>query len=150
MIAGDAVDRWGAPRVAFVGFLLDFPTLLLFQLVARNTTQDQILLYVFLFLAGVASTLQMVSLMTEVNNVTERYEREFPGIFGHQGGTAQAYGLFNVAWSGGQVLGPLVAGLLVERAGWTTMVTVLGAVSGGISVVIALSDRRVLPGREKE
>ncbi|EHA24883.1 hypothetical protein ASPNIDRAFT_210350 [Aspergillus niger ATCC 1015] len=147
---GDAVDRWGALRVAFVGFLLDFPTLLLFQLVARNTTQDQVLLYVFLFLAGVASTLQMVSLMTEVNNVTERYEREFPGIFGHQGGTAQAYGLFNVAWSGGQVLGPLVAGLLVERAGWTTMVTVLGAVSGGISVVIALSDRRVLPVREKK
>ncbi|GKZ34894.1 hypothetical protein AbraIFM66950_005291 [Aspergillus brasiliensis] len=146
---GDAVDRWGAPRVAFIGFLLDFPTLLLFQLVARNTTQDQVLLYVFLFLAGVASTLQMVSLMTEVNNVTERYEQEFPGIFGHQGGTAQAYGLFNVAWSGGQVLGPLVAGLLVERAGWTTMVTVLGAISGGISVIIALSDRRVLPLREK-
>ncbi|PWY90269.1 MFS amine transporter [Aspergillus sclerotioniger CBS 115572] len=142
---GDAVDRWGAPRVAFLGFLLDFPTLLLFQLVARNTTQDQVLLYVFLCFAGVASTLQMVSLMTEVSNVTERYEREFPGIFGKQGGTAQAYGLFNVAWSGGQVLGPLVAGVLVERAGWTTMVTVLGAVSGGMSVVIALSDRRVLP-----
>ncbi|PYI02767.1 MFS amine transporter [Aspergillus sclerotiicarbonarius CBS 121057] len=146
---GDAVDRWGPLRVAFLGFLLDFPTLLLFQLVARNTIQDQVLLYVFLCFAGVASTLQMVSLMTEVSNVTERYEREFPGIFGKQGGTAQAYGLFNVAWSGGQVLGPLVAGLLVERAGWTTMVTVLGAVSGGMSVVIALSDRRVLPFGKK-
>ncbi|PWY88942.1 MFS amine transporter [Aspergillus heteromorphus CBS 117.55] len=145
---GDAVDRWGARRVAFLGFLIDFPTLLLFRFVSDNTTQDQVLLYGFLFCAGVASTLQLVSLMVEVSNVTEQYEREFPGIFGRQGGTAQAYGLFNVAWSGGQVLGPLLAGLLVERAGWTTMVTTLGVMSGCIAVMVAVSDQRKGKGKK--
>ncbi|PYH96206.1 MFS amine transporter [Aspergillus ellipticus CBS 707.79] len=142
---GDAVDRWGARRIAFIGFLLDFPTLLLFRFVANNTTQDQVLLYVFLGLAGMASTLQLVSLMAEVSNVTEQYEREFPGILGAQGGTAQAYGLFNVAWSGGQVLGPLLAGLLVDRAGWAAMVTTLGVMSGCIAVMVAVSEQKRAP-----
>ncbi|OJJ97145.1 hypothetical protein ASPACDRAFT_80634 [Aspergillus aculeatus ATCC 16872] len=143
---GDAVDSLGALQIAFLGFLLDCPTFLLFQFVTENTVQHQILLVAFLFLAGAASTLQMVSLMVEVGRVTERYEREYPGIFGHQGGTAQAYGLFNVAWSGGQVLGPLMAGLLVDQAGWAAMVSTFGVMSGAIAVVIALSDRKVMRG----
>ncbi|RAL14894.1 MFS transporter [Aspergillus homomorphus CBS 101889] len=147
---GDAVDRLGALQIAFIGFLLDCPTFLLFQLVTENTIQHQALLVVFLLLAGAASTLQMVSLMVEVGRVTERYEREYPGIFGHQGGTAQAYGLFNVAWSGGQVLGPLMAGLLVDQAGWATMVSTFGVMSGGIAVMIALSDRKVRGGLWEE
>ncbi|PYH41613.1 MFS transporter [Aspergillus saccharolyticus JOP 1030-1] len=143
---GDAVDRLGALQVAFFGFLLDCPTFLLFQFVTENTVQHQFLLVVFLLLAGAASTLQMVALMVEVGRVTERYEQDYPGIFGQQGGTARAYGLFNVAWSGGQVLGPLMAGLLVDQAGWATMVSTFGVMSGGIAVVIALSNRKVMEG----
>lgn len=82
----------------------------------------------------------MVSLMTEVSYGVDRLERDCPGIFGRQGGMAQAYGLFNVAWSGGQVLGPLVAGALSDVGGWRVMVSVFGAVSGGTALMIFQSD----------
>ncbi|KAB8260678.1 major facilitator superfamily domain-containing protein [Aspergillus pseudonomiae] len=143
-LVGDAVDRYGSRTIAFLGFLLDFPTFFLLRLITHDTTQDQILLYIFLFIAGIASTLQMVSLMTEVSLVVERQEKESPGIFGNQGGMGQAYGLFNVAWSGGQVLGPLIAGLLSDRGGWVTMVSVFGTMSGVTAVVIGFSDKKVL------
>ncbi|KAF7588597.1 hypothetical protein BBP40_005482 [Aspergillus hancockii] len=121
-LVGNAVDRYGSRTIAFLGFLLDFPTFFLLRLITHDTTHDQALLYVFLFMAGIASTLQIVALMTEVSLVVERQEKEMPGIFGSQGGLGQAYGLYNVAWSGGQVLGPLIAGLLSERGGWVTMI----------------------------
>ncbi|KAF9892506.1 hypothetical protein FE257_001615 [Aspergillus nanangensis] len=113
-------------------------------LVSKNTTQDQILLFVFLFVAGFATTLQMVALMTEVSYGVERLEKERPGIFGQQGGVAQAYGLFNVAWSGGQVVGPLVAGLLVDLGGWTVMVVVFGVLSGVTALMVLQSDPSIL------
>ncbi|KAE8146383.1 major facilitator superfamily domain-containing protein [Aspergillus avenaceus] len=141
---GDAVDRCGARTIAFLGFLLDLPTFFLLRLITHDTTQDQVLLYVFLFIAGIASTLQIVSLMTEVSIVVERQEKETPGLFGSQGGTAQAYGLYNVAWSGGQVLGPLIAGLLSDLGGWVTMVTIFGVMSGLTAMMIAFSDAKVL------
>lgn len=143
-LIGDAVDRYGSRTVAFLGFLLDFPAFFLLRLITHDTTQDQVLLYIFLSLAGVASTLQMVSLMTEVSIVVERQEKESPGIFGSQGGMGQAYGLFNVAWSGGQVLGPLIAGLLSDCGGWATMVSVFGTMSGITAIIIAFSDDKIL------
>ncbi|KKK19139.1 hypothetical protein P175DRAFT_0520762 [Aspergillus ochraceoroseus IBT 24754] len=138
---GAAVDHYGARQIAFLGFLLDIPTFLLLQLVTQNTTRDQLTLFILLFLAGLASTLKVVSLMVEVSRIVEQREKEIPGIFGKQGGTAQAYGLFNVAWSGGQVLGPLLAGFLVDWAGWGTMVSVFAAGSGVTAVVLWVSAR---------
>lgn len=134
-IPGNAVDRYGARTVAFTGFLFDFPVFILLKTITTNTAQSQILLYIFLFLAGLASVLQMVALMAEVHHVVENLERERPGLFGHQGGTAQAYGLYNGSWSGGQMLGPLVAGFLVEKSGWGTMVSVFGGTSGVTAIV---------------
>lgn len=79
--------------------------------------------------------------MVEISVVVERRERECPGIFGHQGGTGQAYGLLNVAWSCGQMLGPFVAGFLVDRAGWATMVSVFGVVAVGVAGMLIMTDR---------
>ncbi|KAE8373183.1 major facilitator superfamily domain-containing protein [Aspergillus bertholletiae] len=149
-LVGDAVDRYGSRTIAFLGFLLDFPTFFLLRLITHDTEQDQVLLYIFLFIAGIASSLQMVSLMTEISLVVERHEKESPGIFGTQGGMGQAYGLFNVAWSGGQVLGPLIAGLLSDRGGWVTMVSVFGTMSGITAVVIGFSDEKILRAFRKE
>lgn len=112
---------------------------LLLQIVKKNTTEHQVLLYIFLFLSGVASNLQNVGLMVVVNDVTEQMEKEHPGIFGEQGGTGKAYGLYNVAWSGGQVFGPLFAGYLVEQRGWATMVTVFGILCGGVAVLLGVT-----------
>ncbi|KAL2837843.1 major facilitator superfamily domain-containing protein [Aspergillus pseudoustus] len=142
-LIGSVVDRYGSREIALLGFLLDVPSFLLLQLVTENTTHDRIILYILLLLAGLAAALKTVALMVEVNNVVDEKEKECPGIFGEQGGTAQAYGLFNVAWSGGQVLGPLAAGWLVDWKGWATMVSVFGIVSGGMAVVLAITSKRL-------
>ncbi|KAL4807634.1 major facilitator superfamily domain-containing protein [Aspergillus unguis] len=136
-IIGHAVDRHGSRKIAFLGFILDVPVYLLLQLVKENTTKDLITLYALLFFAGLASAFKTVSLMVEVNHAVEEKEKECPGIFGEKGGTGQAYGLFNVAWSGGQVAGPLVAGWLVNWGGWGRMVSAF-AVIGGVTALVLL------------
>lgn len=133
-----------------LGFLLDFPVFLLFQLVRRNTVEDQVLLCVLLFLAGIGSILQNVALMVMVNGVAEQVERDYPGIFGEQGGTGRAYGLYNVAWSGGQVVGPLVAGYLAALGGWPLMVTVFGGISGVTAVALGLTNRTMRRAEKRE
>ncbi|KAL2829217.1 major facilitator superfamily domain-containing protein [Aspergillus cavernicola] len=144
---GTAVDTHGSRKLALAGFTLDLPTFFLLQLVTKNTIQDQLTLYTLLLVAGFATALKNVALVVEVSHVVEEMERRFPGILGEKGGTAQAYGLFNVAWSGGQVAGPLVAGWLVERFGWGVMVRVFGILGGGMAVVLGVSARGVLLGR---
>ncbi|KAL4944185.1 hypothetical protein BDV06DRAFT_220551 [Aspergillus oleicola] len=134
-IIGNCVDRYGSRKIALLGFTLDVPTFLLLQLVTRNTLRDQVTLYILLFFAGLGAALKTVSLMVEVSHVVEEKEKRNPGIFGEKGGTAQAYGLFNVAWSGGQVAGPLFAGWLVNSYGWAVMVSVFGVVSAVTAVV---------------
>lgn len=124
-----------------MGFLLNCPVFILFQIVKTNTVEDQVMLYILLFLAGVASILQNVALMVMVNDVAEQVEQKHPGIFGKQGGTGRAYGFFNVAWSGGQVVGPLFAGFLAEQGGWAMMVTVFGGLSGVTAVLVGLANR---------
>lgn len=132
---GDTVDRYGARTIAVLDFLISFPIFVLLRMITTNSTHDKVLLLIALFFAGLAHVLQMVSLMVAVHYIVESIESEQPGLFGHQGGTAQAYGLYNVAWSGGQVLGPLLAGFLVENNGWQTMVIVFGAMSGVTAMV---------------
>lgn len=129
--------------MTFLGFLVDCPVFLLFQVVRRNTVEDKVVLCVLLLLAGVASILQNVALMVMVNEVAEQVERDYPGIFGEQGGTGRAYGLYNVAWSGGQVVGPLVAGSLAELGGWALMVTVFGGLSGVTALSLGLTNRAI-------
>lgn len=72
--------------------------------------------------------------MIEVHYIVENIESEHPDLFGHQGGTAQAYGLY-IAWSRDQVQGSLLAGSLVENNGWQTMVSVFGVMSGVTAMV---------------
>ncbi|KAL4746070.1 hypothetical protein BDW72DRAFT_207661 [Aspergillus terricola var. indicus] len=128
-LIGSAVDKHGSRPVAILGFLIDVPAFFLLRLVSSNTLHDQIILYFLLFFAGLAAALKTVSLMVEVTRAVEAKERLCPGIFGEKGGTAQSYGLFNAAWSGGQVAGPLVAGWLVDSWGWGVMVSVFGGLS---------------------
>lgn len=76
--------------------------------------------------------------MTEVNQAVHEEEEKVPGIFGKTGAVAQAYGLFNTASAAGQLIGPLLAGLLVDRAGWGTMGLVLGLISIVAAVPVGL------------
>ena len=59
------------------------------------------------------------------------------GIFGPTGAYARAYGFFNAAQGCGTIFGPVFAGYLYEKEGWTVTVLALAAfcVSGAIVVV---------------
>jgi MFS family permease len=144
-LIGTAVDKHGSRPIAILGFVIDVPAFFLLRLVSSNTLRDQTILYFLLFFAGLAAALKTVSLMVEVTRAIETKERLCPGIFGEKGGTAQAYGLFNAAWSGGQVAGPLVAGWLVDSWGWDVMVSVFGGISAvtavGLLVTTATTKR---------
>jgi MFS family permease len=53
-------------------------------------------------------------------------------------GYAQGYGWFNTAYSIGTLLGPLIAGWLVEKWGWAVLCYTMGAVAGLTVIPILL------------
>lgn len=71
----------------------------------------------------------MSPLMAEITYLVEAKERRRPGAFGRGGAYAQAYGLFNMAFAGGCMVGPIWAGFVNERAGWGTMAWSLAVLS---------------------
>jgi MFS family permease len=54
------------------------------------------------------------------------------------GNIAQAYGLFNVAFSGGFLVGPLWGGYVTEKAGWNVMVGSLAGLAGVSAIPVAI------------
>jgi MFS family permease len=61
-------------------------------------------------------------------------------IAGEQGGGAygQTYGLFNVAFSGGFLIGPLWGGYITQTAGWDVMVGSLTGLAGVSAIPVAI------------
>ena len=95
------------------------------------------LLCVLLVLLGIASALVLMPTVSEFTLVVAAKERREPGVFGEKGAYAQAYGLFNMAYAAGTMIGPLWGGLVVDGAGWGTMVWSLAVLSAGMSVFSA-------------
>ena len=91
-----------------------------------------------LALIGFAITLVVTPIFTEIVQIVYEKERQSPGIFGPSGATAQAYGLYNVAFAAGTISGPLLAGFVKERSGWGAMSLTLGVLSAVTSVPVFL------------
>jgi MFS family permease len=73
---------------------------------------------------------------------------EIAHIAGENGGDyGQVYGLFNVAFSAGFLVGPLWGGYVIERAGWSALVGSLAGLAGlsAIPVGIWTGERISLP-----
>ncbi len=58
--------------------------------------------------------------------VVEALEKEDPGIFGPNGGYSRLYSIQGVSYTIGMLVGPELAGLLTNTAGYRTMTMVLG------------------------
>jgi MFS family permease len=56
----------------------------------------------------------------------------------HGAAYGQAYGLFNVAFSGGFLVGPLWGGYITEKAGWGIMVGSLAGLAGVSAIPVAI------------
>lgn len=135
-------DKFGGRYFATVGFLCACPPLVCLRFVDENSIKDKVLLCALLAVVGLFLALTFPPIMAEISSVVEAKEKSMlarghPG-FGSGGAYAQAYALFNVAFAGGCMVGPLLAGFIVEDRGWTTMAWVLGLISAVAAVPTCL------------
>lgn len=126
-------DKFGGRYFVAVGFLCACPPLVCLRFVDENSIKDKVLLCALLAVTGLFLALTFPPIMAEISSVAEAKEKSMlarghPG-FGKGGAFAQAYALFNVAFAGGCMAGPLLAGFIVESKGWITMAWVLGLIS---------------------
>ena len=121
-------DRYGPKWLATGGFFLAVPFLVCLMLVTENSMGHKIMLCGLLVGVGTAIAFVFGPLMAEITwSVTG------DGADAETLSTApfaQAYGLYNVAFSGGIMVGPLIGGLIRDSAGWTTVCWVLGLIAG--------------------
>lgn len=124
-------DRYGNKWLCAVGFLTATPFLVLLRLVDHNNFTQKAILCVLLFFFGLTITLAFAPLMAEITYVVEAKERKAPpGTYGKYGAYAQAYGLFNVFFAGGCLVGPIWGGMIKDASDWGTMCWTLGLLSG--------------------
>ncbi|KAL8731847.1 MAG: hypothetical protein Q9166_003131 [cf. Caloplaca sp. 2 TL-2023] len=125
-LVGAFSDKYGSRLPTSIGFLLATPFLILLRLVDHGGRTQVVTLCVLLTLLGVALTIVMTPLLAEITYILDAKEKHHPGLFGQKGAYAQAYGLFNCAFAGGMLVGPLWAGAVVDKQGWGTMCLTLG------------------------
>lgn len=128
-LVGAFSDKYGARLPTTIGFLLSMPSLVLLRIVDHGGKKQVVILCVLLTLLGTALTIVMTPLLAEITYILNAKERHHPGLFGEKGAYAQAYGLFNCAFAGGMLVGPLWAGFVVEKSGWGTMCLSLGVLA---------------------
>jgi MFS family permease len=122
-------DKYGPRWLATIGFIASLPFWILLRLVTHNTMGQKILLCALLFLIGTCIAVIMTPLIAEFTYVVVAKEKQQPGLFGASGAYAQAYGLFNTAWAAGCIVGPIWAGFIQAKAGWSTVTWTLGVLS---------------------
>ncbi|KAI5359278.1 Putative major facilitator superfamily, MFS transporter superfamily [Septoria linicola] len=129
-VIGTLSDKYGPRWLATAGFVLSCPVLILLRLVHENNLNQKVMLCAFLAILGVGLTLALTPVMAEISYaVADKAKRRPPGFFGKNGAYAQAYGLFNMAWAAGSMIGPLLGGLVNRSEGWGTATLILGCVS---------------------
>jgi MFS family permease len=113
-----------------MGFLGLCPVLVLLRFVAEDTFVEKAFLCVLLALIGFGITLTLDPLLAEIFYIVEKKAEDQPqlakagtGLYG------QAYALFNMAWSVGNIVGPIWTNAVEETAGWSTMGWSLGVLS---------------------
>ncbi|KAK4988480.1 hypothetical protein LTR50_003884 [Elasticomyces elasticus] len=129
-LVGWLADKYGPRWLTTVGFVAAAPCLILLRLVSHNSLGQKAGLCTLLFLIGMTLNLVLTPLMAEVTYAVEAKEKKHPDrSFGPYGAYAQAYGLFNMAFAGGCLVGPLVGGFINQKAGWGATTLALGILS---------------------
>ncbi|KAL8699019.1 MAG: hypothetical protein Q9201_006242 [Fulgogasparrea decipioides] len=149
-LIGAFADKYGSRLPTAIGFLLATPFLISLRIVVGGGKEQVIILCVLLALLGIALTIVMTPLLAEITYILDAKEKHHPGLFGEKGAYAQAYGLFNCAFAGGMLVGPLWAGSVVDKAGWGTMCLSLGILSAVSAVPAFLFTNGWIGKRNKE
>jgi MFS family permease len=122
-LVGVIGDRYGPKWLASFGFLFATPFVVCLMFVDENTIQDKILLCGLLVGVGITMACIFGPLMAEITWSVQGED----GTEG-AGQIAQAYGLYNMAYSGGSLVGPIMGGFVKDSSGWGTVGWSLGIV----------------------
>ncbi|KAH8150061.1 uncharacterized protein LAJ45_05747 [Morchella importuna] len=128
-LVGWVCDKYSHRWIETTGFILCCPFFILLRLPTDDSTGSIVLMCALLALLGVSFIMITPPAMAEITFILQGLEEKKPGRFGNNGAYAQGYGLYNVAWSAGTLVGPLWAGFVKDAAGWGTMTWSLGLLS---------------------
>jgi MFS family permease len=137
-LVGWVTDRYQVRLPCVVGFALAALSFVLLRLVTADTLKDKIVLCCLVAIVGLALTLVLIPLMTDIIHAVNSMEAKGQLDSCTGGAYGQAYALFNMAYAAGSAIGPLLAGLLKVRMGWEATTLVLGCLSGASIVPIAM------------
>lgn len=128
-VVGYLSDRVGPRNIVFLGLLVATPALVLMRLPQRNAAGDIAGLSVLLVIVGFCVSAIFAPVTGEFSNAVSKVEARRPGCLGKGRGFGQVYGLFNVAYALGSLIGPFEAGGIVDSHGWGAAVLSLGVVT---------------------
>ena len=128
-VAGWTVDHYGPKPAAVLGFGYLVPVLVLLRL-AQPGGKTQLIIYcALLALCGLGLGVIGSPSIVEAAYVVQQYEKANPEFFGANGPYAQLYAVNSMVFSAGLTVGPLVAGLLKDAAGYGNMNIAMAALS---------------------
>ncbi|KAM5345495.1 hypothetical protein ACJ41O_011357 [Fusarium nematophilum] len=116
-------DRYGPKWLATFGFLFATPFVVCLRFVSEDKIEHKIMLCGLLVGVGITMACIFGPLMAEITWSVEGEDGN-SGV----GQIAQAYGLYNMAFSGGTLVGPILGGMIRDSAGWGTVGWSLGIV----------------------
>ncbi|PGG98480.1 hypothetical protein AJ79_08852 [Helicocarpus griseus UAMH5409] len=123
---GWLADKYGSRWLVAGGYLLTTIPLILLRIVSENTMHDKVVFCVLLAFCGGLPMLFEVPVQVEIVLSVEEKMRENPEHYGEQGAYAQAFGLGNVTYALGLIIGPIWGGYVIESAGWGILTLTLG------------------------
>ncbi|KAJ5690787.1 hypothetical protein N7462_005179 [Penicillium macrosclerotiorum] len=131
-ITGYIIDRYPrTPRYLVAGaFICSVPLAVLLRLVTDNSMHHKIILCALLSMLGLCMAVAMPPLVAEVFHAVKEKEDQSPEIFGAGGAMALAFGLSNMGFAAGSLIGPFFAGFIRQNAGWSTMGWAMGLIAG--------------------
>ena len=118
---GRLSDKVGAKIAVCFGFGTAAPLLVLLRLVDHDSKAMLALLCSLTLLLGVSLNMILTPSWSDASYTVDDIMKNEPGIFGTNGAYAQAFGLMNMAYATGSLVGPLLGGFLVENVGWNDL-----------------------------
>lgn len=139
-ITGYIIDKYPkSPRYLAAGaFICAVPVAVLLRLVTDNTMHHKVVLCTLLAMLALCLAVAMPPLVTEVFHAVKEKEDESPDVFGRGGAIALAFGLSNMGFAAGSLIGPFFAGFIRQDAGWGTMGWAMGLMTGVSAIPILL------------
>ena len=137
-LVGKVSDRYGSKYCITFGYVMLAPFFILFRIPDEKTTGNIALFIVLVVLCGTMLMIVTAPSLAEITKSITELESKHPGIYGKSKGFGQGYGLFNVGFSIGSLIGPFQAGGTKDNSGWGMMTLSIGILCFLVGVIAFL------------